>query len=180
VGLAWPSICGSGYQREVKTNGIGAEHNRYDSLKSTPRDEGSDSGTSTSRRRIRPLTLKNLTRRSPPATAMTPTFGFGCHVKSTTPPPAPSASFFPVVGFAWLAFRMRRSMIVPCGNGERFAPILREGSMKDLVLAKRRWRGCIPGRERLEAHSGRGWRRSNLDGTASASSRKSTHFRWEV
>jgi hypothetical protein len=142
VGLAWPSICACGYQREVDTNGMtnGIEAKHILVPPRPPHRETQATIPIPSRGKV-PLTLKNLTRRSPPATAMTPTFGFGCHAKSTTPPPAPSASFFPVVGFAWLAFRIRRSMIVPCGNGERFAPILREGSMKDLVLARRRWRG---------------------------------------
>lgn len=54
-----------------------------------------------------PLTLKNRTLRSPPATAITDSFVEGCQAKSTTPAPALDASLAPDVGFCSFAFRKR-------------------------------------------------------------------------
>lgn len=110
------------------------------------------------------LTLKNRIRLSPPATAPTGTAGLGCQAKSTTPLPAPDASRFPAVGFIWFAFLCLCISMEPWGSGPREVPISEAGesSMNDLVEVKRDDREGTPFRVRLSAHSGRGWRRSNL------------------
>lgn len=108
-------------------------------------------------------TLKNLIRLSPPQTTPTGTRALGCQTKSTTPLPPPCASFLPVVGFAWFAFRSLCISIVPCGRGDLELPAIgAELSMKDLVDEKRDERDGTPVRILPVAQSGRGCIRSNL------------------
>lgn len=112
-----------------------------------------------------PLALKNRTRRSPPATAMTPTLGFGCHATSTTPLPAPWAVRRPTVGFWWLAFKTRCSSRLPLGRGW-----CDSGAMNDFVDDNKSRSEGVPAVIRLAAHAGRGCSVSNLGASEGESS----------
>ena len=113
----------------------------------------------------RPLTLKKRTLRSPPPTTSTPTRELGCQATSTTPFPAFDASFFPVVGFWWFASRSRCISIVPRCRAvrEETKPSRVGRAMNDFVELRRDERDGVPDLIRFDAHSGRGWRRSNLE-----------------